>query len=81
MTEGRKKEVIKEGMVLIGWTAAGTLLSLLAGTTWLICQTKLALFWMAMQGVLLIAIIIIFWLWLRTIKQETKQGVKHDSVD
>lgn len=81
MTEERKKEVIKEGMVLIGWTAFGTLLSLLAGAAWLIWRTKLALFWMAVQGVLLIAIIIIFWLWLWSIKQEAKQGAKHDSVD
>lgn len=73
MTEGRKKEVLKEGMVLIGWTAAGILLSLLAGAAWLIWRTKLALFWMAVQGVLLIAIIIIFWLWLRAIKQEAKK--------
>ena len=81
MTDERKKEVIKEGMVLIGWTAFGTLLSLLAGAAWLIWRTKLALFWMAVQGVLLIAIIIIFWLWLWSIKQEAKQGAKHDSVD
>lgn len=81
MTEERKKEVLKEGMVLIGWTAAGTLLSLLAGTAWLIWRTKLALFWVAVQGVLLIAIIIIFWLWLWSIKQETKQGAKHDSTN
>lgn len=74
MTEERKKEVIKEGMVLIGWTAVGTLLLLIAGTAWLIWQTKLALFWTAVQGVLLIAIIIIFWLWLWSIKQEAKQG-------
>lgn len=33
MTEERKKEAIKEGMVLIGLTAAGTLLSLIAGAT------------------------------------------------
>lgn len=76
MTEERKKEVLKEGMVLIGWTAAGILLSLLAGTAWLIWRTKLALFWMAVQGVLLIAIIIIFWLWLWSIRQEAKQGHK-----
>ena len=76
MTEGRKKEVIKEGMVLIGWTAFGTLLSIFAGATWLIWQTKLALFWLAAQGVLLIAIIIIFWLWLWSIRQEAKQGHK-----
>ena len=76
MTEGRKKEVIKEGMVLIGWTAFGTLLSIIAGATWLIWQTKLALFWMAVQGVLLLAIIIIFWLWLWSIRQEAKQGHK-----
>ena len=81
MTEERKKEVLKEGMVLIGWTAAGILLSLLAGTAWLIWRTKLALFWMAVQGVLLIAIIIIFWLWQWSIKREVKQGAKHDSVD
>ena len=81
MTEGRKKEVLKEGMVLIGWTAAGILLSLLAGATWLIWRTKLALFWMAVQGALLLIIIIIFWLWLWSIKQEAKQGAKHDSVD
>ena len=73
MTEERKKEVLKEGMVLIGWTAFGILLSLLAGAAWLIWRTKLALFWMAVQGVLLIAIIIIFWLWLRAIKQEAKK--------
>lgn len=73
MTKERKKEVIKEGMVLIGWTAAGTLLSLLAGTAWLIWRTKLALFWMAAQGVLLLIIIIIFWLWLWSIKQEVKK--------
>lgn len=72
MTEGRKKEVLKEGMVLIGWTAAGILLSLLAGAAWLIWRTKLALFWMAVQGALLLVIIIIFWLWLRAIKQEAK---------
>ena len=73
MTEERKKEVIKEGVVLIGWTAAGTLLSLLAGTTWLIWRTKLALFWMAVQGALLLVIIIIFWLWQRSIKQEANK--------
>lgn len=72
MTEERKKEVIKEGVVLMGWTAAGTLLLLIAGTAWLIWRTKLALFLAAVQGVLLIAIIIIFWLWLWTIKQEAK---------
>lgn len=72
MKEERKKEVLKEGMVLIGWTAFGTLLSLIAGAAWLIWRTKLALFWMAAQGVLLIAIVIIFWLWLWTIKQEVK---------
>lgn len=72
MTEERKKEAIKEGMVLIGWTAFGTLLSLLAGTAWLIWRTKLALFWIAVQGALLLVIIIIFWLWLRAIKQEAK---------
>ena len=76
MMEGRKKEVIKEGMVLIGWTAFGTLLSIIAGAAWLIWQTKLALFWLAAQGVLLIAIIIIFWLWLWSIRQEAKQGHK-----
>ena len=81
MKEERKKEVIKEGMVLIGWTAFGTLLSLIAGTAWLIWRTKLALFWLAVQGVLLIAIIIIFWLWVWMIKQEAKQGAKNDSVD
>lgn len=81
MTEERKKEVIKEGMVMIGWTAFGTLLSLIAGAAWLIWQTKLALFWLAVQGVLLIAIIIIFWLWLRSIKQEAKQGAKNDSTN
>ena len=73
MTEERKKEVLKEGMVLIGWTAAGILLSILAGAAWLIWRTKLALFWMAVQGVLLLVIIIIFWLWLRAIKQEAKK--------
>ena len=73
MTEERKKEVIKDGVMLIGLTAAGILLSLLAGTAWLIWRTKLALFWMAVQGVLLIAIIIIFGLWLRAIKQEAKK--------
>lgn len=73
MTEERKKEVLKEGMVLIGWTAFGTLLSLIAGAAWLIWRTKLALFWMAAQGVLLIAIIIIFWLWVWMIKQEAKK--------
>lgn len=72
MKEERKKEVIKEGLVLIGWTAVGTLLLLISGAAWLIWRTKLALFWMAAQGVLLIAIIIIFWLWLWTIKQEVK---------
>lgn len=81
MTEGRKKEVIKEGMVLIGWTAAGILLSIIAGATWLIWRTKLALFWMDVQGALLLVIIIIFWLWQWSIKQEAKQGAKHDSVD
>jgi len=81
MTEERKKEVIKDGVMLIGLTASGILLSLIAGATWLIWRTKLALFWMAAQGVLLIAIIIIFWLWLWSIKQEAKQGAKHDSVD
>lgn len=81
MTEQRKKEVLKEGLVLIGWTAAGILLSLLAGTAWLIWRTKLALFWMAVQGALLLIIIIIFWLWQWSIKREVKQGANHDSVD
>ena len=72
MKEERKKEVIKEGVVLMGWTAVGTLLLLIAGTAWLIWRTKLVLFWAVVQGVLLIAIIIIFWLWLWTIKQEVK---------
>lgn len=81
MTKERKKEVIKEGMMLIGWTAAGTLLTLLAGTAWLIWRTKLALFWLAVQGVLLIAIIIIFWLWLWSIKKEAKQGSEYDVND
>lgn len=72
MTEGRKKEAIKELMILIGWTAAGTLLSLIAGAAWLIWRTKLALFWMAAQGALLLVIIIIFWLWQWAIKQEAK---------
>ena len=81
MTEERNKEVIKEGMVLIGWTAVGTLLLLIAGTAWLIWRTKLALFLTAVQGVLLTAIIIIFWLWVWMIKQEAKQGAKNDSVD
>ena len=81
MTEERKKEVIKDGVMLIGLTAAGILLSLIAGATWMIWRTKLALFWMAVQGALLLVIIIIFWLWLWSIKQETKQGAKHDSVD
>lgn len=81
MTEERKKEVIKDGVVLIGLTAAGTLLSLIAGATWLIWRTKLALFWMAVQGALLIAIIIIFWLWQWSIKQEAKQGAEHDSTN
>lgn len=81
MTEERKKEAIKECVVLIGWTAAGTLLSLIAGAAWLIWRTKLALFWMAVQGALLLVIIIIFWLWQWSIKQEVKQGAEHDSVD
>lgn len=81
MTEERKKEVIKEGMVLMGWTAVGTLLTLITGTAWLIWRTKLALFWMAVQGALLLIIIIIFWLWQWSIKQEVKQGANHDSVD
>ena len=81
MTEERKKEAIKEGMVLIGWTAFGTLLSLIAGAAWLIWRTKLALFWMAVQGALLLVIIIIFWLWQWSIKQEVKQGDKHGRVD
>ena len=81
MTEERKKEAIKEGMVLIGWTAAGTLLSLIAGAAWLIWRTKLALFWMAVQGALLLVIIIIFWLWQWSIKQEAKQGAEHDSTN
>ena len=40
MTEERNKEVIKEGMVLIGWTAVGTLLTLITGIAWLIWRTK-----------------------------------------
>lgn len=81
MTEERKKEVIKDGVMLIGLTAAGILLSLLAGAAWLIWRTKLTLFWMAVQGALLLVIIIIFWLWQWSIKREVKQGAKHDSVD
>lgn len=73
MKEERKKRRIKEGMVLIGWTAVGTLLTLITGIAWLIWRTKLALFLTAVQGLLLIAIIIIFWLWLWMIKQEAKK--------
>lgn len=58
-----------EGVVVLIWLTVSTALEAITGIAFLIWKTKIALFFLSAQTVLWILVILLFWLWKRSLKK------------
>lgn len=68
MTDEKKKKLITEGLVILGWTAFFLILELIMGLALLIWQTKIAMFLFGVSTLLFLIVIGIWFAWKKSAK-------------
>ena len=58
-----------QGVVALIWLTISTVFEIITGIAFLIWKTKIALFFLGAQTVLWILMILLFWLWKRSLKK------------
>lgn len=57
-----------QGVVVLIWLTISTVFEIITGIAFLIWKTKIALFFLGAQTVLWVLMILLFWLWKRSLK-------------